>query len=359
MEDLIRTPDIPVLMISNIDRRESSEEIRESISLTVNLVDALQEVGHPVTSIFVEADDLPCLLRPFCPDEIIVFNWCEELPGIPHSEALVAQVLERGGFTYTGADYFALVLSQDKRRVKRRLQKRGIPTPAWQVFTSASTVYWARFPAIVKPAFEHCSFGITREAVVQSRTELLQRVRFVLEELQQPAIIEDFIDGREFHVGIIGNGVLRVLPPAEIDYSVFDDIHDRLCTYEANFDKTSQAYQQTVPKLPAVLTQDQLCSLEEIVIAAYRATDCRDYARMDIRLRDGNFYILDVNHNADISPDTSLVLGAEMIGLSYGSFGSLLINLAAHRHPRYGSFYQEQNYKKYKDASTHSTGGLL
>jgi D-alanine-D-alanine ligase len=339
MDDLLRQPNIPVLLISNIDYQESLEEVRESISQTVNLADALQGVGHPVTSILVEADNLPDLLRPFCPDELIVFNWCEEIPGISRSGALAAQALERGGFTYTGADSSALRLSQDKRRVKRILKKASIPTPAWQVFTSASTVDWARFPAIVKPAFEHYSFGITREAVVQSTAELMLRVRYVLEELQQPVIVEDFIDGREIHVGVVGNGVLRVLPPGEIDYAAFDDIHDRLCTYESNFDKTSLAYQQTIPKLPAVLTSDQLSILEKIVIAAYRATDCRDYARMDIRLRDGTFYILDVNHNADISPDTSLILGAELVGLSYGKFGSLLIHLAAHRHPVYGSFH--------------------
>ena len=333
MENLIRQSDLPVLMLSNVDHRWSLEEIRESVSLTDNLVRALQDVGHPVSSIYMETNNnLPDLLRPYYPDELIVFNWCEELPGIPRSGALVAQELERRGFTYTGADSYALALSQDKRRVKRRLQKRGIPTPAWQVFTSAPTAGWTRFPAIVKPAFEHCSFGIAREAVVQSTAELIQRVSYVLEELKQPALVEDFIDGREFHVGVIGNGVLRVLPPAEIDYSSFDDIHDRLCTYESNFDKTSPAYQFTVPKMPAVLTNDQLCSLEEVVIAAYRATDCRDYARMDIRLRNGTFYILDVNHNADISPDTSLVMTAEMAGYSYGQFGSLLVNLAARRH---------------------------
>jgi D-alanine-D-alanine ligase len=268
---------------------------------------------------------------------MIVFNWCEEVPGIPRSSALVALELERGGFSYTGADASALALCQDKRRIKRRLQERGIRTPEWQVYASAQSVHWTQFPAIVKPAFEHCSFGIAREAVVQSTAELMQRVCFVLEELQQPAIVEDFIDGREFHVGVIGNGILRVLPPAEIDYSAFDDIHDRLCTYEANFDKTSLAYQFTTPTLPAVLTQDQLSSLEEIVIAAYRATGCRDFARMDIRLRDDTFYILDVNHNADISPETSLVLGAEMVGYTYGQFGSLLINLAAQRHARFAS----------------------
>jgi D-alanine-D-alanine ligase len=150
--------------------------------------------------------------------------------------------------------------------------------------------------------------------------------------MHQPALVEEFIDGREFHVGVIGNGTLLVLPPAEIDYSSFNDIHDRLCTYESNYDPTSLAYQLTLPKLPVVLTKDQLSRLEEIVIAAYRAIGCRDYARMDLRFRDGEFYLLDVNPNPDISSNTSLIMGAELIGLSYGKLGSVLINLAAQRH---------------------------
>jgi D-alanine-D-alanine ligase len=288
-----------------------------------------------VTIACLENDAIAALLNPFDPEEVLVFNWCEDFPGIPHSYPLAARKLEKLGFTYTGADSLALTLSRDKRRIKRRLQKHRIPTPAWEVYTSVQKVEWIQFPAIVKPAFEHCGFGITRESVVRSATELMKRVRYVLEELQQPALVEDFIEGREFRVGVIGNCSIRILPPAEIDYSSIDDVYDRLCTYESNFDKNSLAYQLIVPRFPALLTQDQLCSLEEVVISAYRATDCRDYARMDIRLRDDIFYVLDVNHNADISPDTSLILAAGMIGYSYGQFGSLLVNLAAQRHSRF------------------------
>lgn len=335
MENIIGRTDLPVLMLSNADCQWPLEDIRESIYLTENLVSALQEIGHPVSSVYVETNNLPDLLSSYSPDEMIVFNWCEELPGLVHSGALVAQELERQGFTYTGADSAALALSQDKPSVKRRLQKRGIPTPGWLLYESVQLINWCRFPAIVKPAYEHCSYGITREAVVQSSSELMQRVKYVLEELQQPAIVEDFIDGREFHVGVIGNGMLQVLPPAEISYTAFDDIHDRLCTYESNFDKTSIAYQVTIPRMPADLTNDQLCTLEEVVMAAYRATDCRDYARLDVRLCDDTFYILDVNHNADISPDTSLVRAAELVGYSYGQFAGLLVNLASKRHARF------------------------
>jgi D-alanine-D-alanine ligase len=327
--------DLPVLLIYNEDPSWSRQDIQDAQAETRLLANALVEVGHPIQEARVQSAKLETYLESFSPDEHLVFNWCEEIPGIPHSAHQIARVLEQMGFTYTGADEQALTLSQDKRLVKRLLQESGIPTPAWQVYTTDQMIGWERFPAIVKPAFEHCGFGISREAVVQSEAELTQRVRYVIDELKQPALVEDFIDGREFHVGVIGNGILRVLPPAEIDYSQFEDIHDRLCTYEANFDKTSLAYQLTLPRLPAMLAYKQLRNLERVVTVAYQATQCRDYTRMDVRLRDGVFYVLDVNHNADISSDNSLVRAAALIGLSYGQLGSLLINLAAQRHPRF------------------------
>jgi D-alanine-D-alanine ligase len=247
-----------------------------------------------------------------------------------------AQELERQGFTYTGADYASLLLSQDKRQVKKRLKDSGIPTARWQIFESASAVDWDLFPAIVKPAFEHYSLGIERESVVQSQVDLIRRVGYVNEKHHQPALVEEFIDGREFHVGMIGNHIPQMLPPAEIDFSAFNDIHDRLCTYEANFDRSSLAYQSITTRLPIELTTEELSNIEQAVLGTYRATDCRDFARMDMRLRDGVFYILDVNPNADISPETSLIKAAEMVGYSYGQFGSLLVNLAAQRHPVFG-----------------------
>ena len=127
-----------------------------------------------------------------------------------------------------------------------------------------------------------------------------------------------------------------MLPPGEIHYAAFPDIHDRLCTYESNMDQTSLAYQLTLPKLPAGLSSQELARLEEVVTAAYRATGCRDYARMDVRLRDGVFYLLDVNPNPDITSNTSLARGAALMGLSYGRLGSLFVNLAAQRHPCFG-----------------------
>lgn len=333
MDRLNHRTDLPVWMIYDADPALPPGTAREHQDIVATLFEAMRAVGHPVEQTPLETSDLDGLLGRRQPREVIIFNWIEDLPGIPLSCARAAQQMEAAGFTFTGTSASMLAFSQDKRRVKRRLRSRGIPTPNWQVYNSTRRVTWNCFPAIVKPAFEHCSIGISRESVVQSREELVRRLDFVLRQFKQPAIVEEFIDGREFHVGVVGNGKLQMLPPGEIDYSPFNDIHDRLCTFESNEDPTCLAYRLTAPRLPCDLSRAQMELLEKVVTAAYRSTGCRDFARLDIRLRDGIFYVLDVNPNADISPNTSLILGAGLAGYSYGQFGSLLVNLAARRHP--------------------------
>ena len=334
--------DLPIVLFYDLDSSWPQVEIDDRLASTRQLRDAMAKLGHPVREVCLQSSDIETILKNINPNKYLVLNWCEDIPGILRGEYRAAQSLERLGFTFTGSSSRTLALGQNKHKVKSLLQRKQIQTPIGHICISPRKFQWSHFPAIVKPAFEHCSYGITRESVVQSTIELEQRIQYVLDELHEPALVEEFIDGREFHVGVIGNGKLRVLPPGEIDYSPFPDIHDRLCTYESNVDKTSRAYQLTAPKLPAVLTNQELARLDELVIAAYRAIGCRDYARMDVRLRDGVFYLLDVNPNPDISPDTSLSLGAELAGLSYGMLGSLFINLATRRHPILGSIYRQK-----------------
>jgi D-alanine-D-alanine ligase len=313
------------------------EEIAESKQAAQVLTSAMRAVGHPVTEVCLENRDLAGLLQPYAPDSVILFNWCEEIPGIPNSYDLIAQTLEELGFTFTGADSKSLSFSQDKRRVQQRLNSCGIATPRWQIFTSADSDGWQTFPAIVKPALDHCSLGVTRDSVVWTAGELAAQVGHLMDTYHEPALVEEFIDGREFHVTVVGNGTLHMLPPAEMDFSAFADVRDRLCTYESKFDPQSKAYNLIKLCLPAALTPDEEKLLARTSLESYRALDCRDYARLDIRLRNGVFYVLDINPNADISPDTSPALAAQLAGLSYGKFGSLLANLAAQRHPVFGA----------------------
>jgi D-alanine-D-alanine ligase len=327
---------IPVVLLYNVNPEWTHEEKDEVIRLSTELNDALVSAGYPTFSLPLTDGDIARHLQPFDPAKHIIFNWCEGLPGIENSEPLVIKKLETLGYTFTGADSETLLLAYDKYRVKVILDKAGVPTPAWKIFNSPDIKDWKIFPAIVKPQNEHCSAGITPESVVMNQPDLKDRISFILDKYSQPALVEDFIDGREFHVSVWGNEILKVLPAAEMDFSSFGNMKDRLCTYDAKFIPGSLHYEKIETLLPAPLTHDEKKALEQVCEGAYRATGCRDYARMDIRLRDNIFYVLDVNPNADISSDASMACAAEADGISYAQMGSLIVQMAAKRHPVLG-----------------------
>ncbi|MEZ0397260.1 MAG: hypothetical protein ABWK53_12635 [Anaerolineales bacterium] len=330
--DNLRT-DLPVLLLSNADSNWPEEDIHQARALLELAAAELERIGHPVRSLLVTHPRLEELLQPFDPAAYIVFNWCEEIPGLPGSEALAATVLEQRGFTFTGAASSAL--AADKNRIKSLLNEHHLPTPPWTVYASPSPDGWQRFPAIVKPVREHGSAGIDRQAVVSDRQRLAAQVKNVLQTFNQPALVEEFICGRELTVTILGNESLHLLPVAEIDFSAIADDLAHIRTYESKFEKDSPSYKQIETILPALLTADEFDRLHTLACSTYRAARCRDYARLDVRLRDSVFYVVDVNHNPDLNLDSSLVLAAKAAGLSYGQLLSLLLNLAARRHPVY------------------------
>lgn len=328
---------IPVVLLYNVDPEWTPAERNEVVKLSAELGDALRKTGYPTSLVVIEDDNIAVHLHPFSPDKYVIFNWCEGLPGVKHSEWLVARNLEELGYTFTGADSSALLLSQDKERVKIILDKASIPTPAWRIFSFPDVQDWQLFPAIAKPQNEHCSAGITPESVVMNQTDLKNRISFILDKYSQPALVEDFIDGREFHVAVLGNEKITVLPAAEMDFSCFENLQDRLCSYEAKFTPGSKHYEDIKTLLPAPLTDDEKRAMEKVCSDAYRVMGCRDYARMDIRLRDNIFYVLDVNPNADISSDASMACAAEADGMSYAEMGSRIVQMAARRHPSLGN----------------------
>lgn len=327
-----RRTDLPVLLLHNLDDSWEPADLEKALDEVDALEQALRAQGHPVINIPIYDSDLAGRLKNYDPDEYIVFNGCEGLPGIPFSEAQAAKVLESLGFTYTGSPPDVLSTGWDKAKVKKRLASRGVPIPAWKIFSSPRMNGWRKFPAIVKPAREHSSCGVSRDAVVLSHDKMLSRIAYVQDEFRQPAIVEDFVDGREFHVSLWGNRNLKMLPPAEMDFSAFDDVRDRLCTFDAKFTPDSVAYEKIGVRV-ASLSDTEMKELESVTRRAYRVIGCRDYARFDIRLRDGVFYVLDVNANPDISSDTTMAFAAESAGYSYGAMLSQMVNFAARRHP--------------------------
>jgi len=320
-----------VLLLHHLDPDWLPPEKSEVLAEIEALVAALRAERFSVEPRIVETSDLGDALAGIDPADVVVLNLCEALPGVPRSEALVTSELDSRGFTYTGSPTGVLELSWDKSYFKRRLFQAGVATPEWRTFASRDVDTWDRFPAIVKPAREHSSVGVFDGAVVLDREALARRVAFVLDELDQPAIVEQFIDGREFHVSVWGNGTPRVLPPAEMDFTDLKRI-DRLCTFDAKFTPGSRHWDAINVVLPAELEPHEARELERAVIAAYRAMGCRDYARVDVRQDGDVFAVLDVNPNCDLSSETTTALAA---ALAMGSFAALIgriIGLATERH---------------------------
>ncbi len=329
--------EIPVLLLYNLDPKWTTREQAEALDATSQLGKALCAAGFPTTLVQVTNSDLGSVLSGYDPLDYVVFNWCESLPGVHHSEWLVAEYLEQHGFTFTGAGSATLASAYDKCHVKQLLDEAGILTPMWGLYDKDCSIDWRCFPAIIKPSREHCSAGIHGDSVVMTEASLKNRVRYIIKRFQQPALVEDFVDGRELHVSLWGNRDIDVLPPAEMGFPSFKDVHYRLCTYESKFVSESKPYKNIELLLPAPLSECELREVEQVCRAAYVLMGCRDYARIDMRMKDGLFYILDINPNADICPDTSTIYTAELAGYTYNDFLKRLILLAAERHPKWES----------------------
>jgi D-alanine-D-alanine ligase len=307
---------------------------REAAQSTNNLMaSALNTAGHTVDVVEITDSRLESLLSCYSPSEKILFNQCESIPGLIHSEHEATLIIESMGFTYTGSGPETLRLAEDKPRVKQVLESLSIPTPAWKLYECPSAHDWNLFPAIVKTSLEHCSISLDSGSVVMNQKELESRIEYIIDNFNQPALVEVFIDGREFHVPLCGNGKVQMMPVVEMDFSAFSDIHDRLCTYDSKFDSSSQHYNKIESRIPAPLKNTELIELEKICLNAYHAIGCRDYARLDVREQDGVFYVLDVNPNPDLDIDASIACSAGHCGMSYPDMMSYLVNLAAYRHP--------------------------
>ncbi len=324
---------LPVVLLYGVDPSWTPEEQQEAIRQSRRLGYAMRRRGHSVSFLPVSHSDLRSVLSAYEPHQVVVFNWCEELPGIHRSEDKVAETLESLRFTYTGASPKAIRLSYDKPRVKSLLNAHGVPTPQWKLFNTPEEAGWDCWPAIVKLAREHCSIGVDAGAVVFGPEQLRERVEYVIETYRQPALVEDFIDGPEYHVPLLGNDPVEILPPVEMDFSALEDPSKHVCTYDAKFVPDSEAYQKIRSYVPARLSPEKMAQLEAVCKKAYQAVGCRDYGRVDVRMRDGVLYVLDVNPNADISSDASVALSAQKAGYCYGELGSRLVGLAATRHP--------------------------
>ena len=277
--------------------------------------DALASYGHMVVPLEATAE-LPRLLMDARLD--LVFNIAEGVSG-RNREAAVPALCELMGIPYTGSDAATLSIALDKALSKRVLRQHGIPTPDFQVMETGRERLSPKmkFPLIVKPNQEGSSKGVSAHAsVVDDEESLRQVVRELLDKYRQPALIEYYIAGREFTVGLLGDKRPRVLPPMEIIF--LDKANPRpVYDYQIKQEWEKHVYYQC----PAHLTPAELKSMERIARETFVALDCRDVARVDFRMDDtGEIYVLEVNPLPGLTPGYSdLCLIANAANIDYRS----------------------------------------
>jgi D-alanine-D-alanine ligase len=298
---------------------------------------AFRASGHQVSDVAVNISLAAVVeeLEEIRPD--VVVNLCESFAGNSIGESHIAAVLELLGVAYTGCSPECLAVSQDKPRAKRLLLGAGLPTPEF-VEVARSEIppeqlkKWLNgSPLIVKPATEDASLGIGSESVVTEWRALLRQITRV-HNLHGNALVERFIPGREFNVGIIEIPELQLLPIGEIDFHQKALPHLCIVTYDAKWVRNSQDDLSTPVCCPANIGPALARKLEEIAVKAYRLVGCRDYARIDFRVDDqGQIYVLEVNANPDIGPEAGLARMLHGAGIPYYQFGTRLLNTAVTR----------------------------
>lgn len=256
----------------------------------------------------------------------IIFNQVED----ESLCSLVIALLEKLGRRFTGADSYTLRLSSDKLVTKTLLAKAGLSTPRWwQEEQIAEVVY----PVVVKSATAHASVSVTLNSLVRRQEELLTQINWVKQEVSEQVLVEEYIAGREIAVTVVGNGSqVKILPPLEILFGSWYQDKPRLITYRAKWEEDSPEYKESDRvQCPAKLTPRQQAALEKAVLAAYRALECRDYARFDIRLRGTTPYIVDYNANPTVAYDGASREPAEAAGLTYPDFIEAIVAIALNR----------------------------
>jgi D-alanine-D-alanine ligase len=260
-----------------------------------------------------------------------VFNWCEGYVDRPWDYGDVTDELDRLGFVYTGADTWSHCVSLDKARVQAEMIEHGVPIPRGRILRDPSASDWSIFPAIVKPTNQHGSFGIDRNAIVLDEPQLRQRAGYIYETFKAPALVEEFIEGRELQVTVWGNTRVEVLPEVEVVFDQRRDWRERIFTYEIKFAADGLDKNNVGFVCPAMLTVQARRAIEQVCRQAYRALRCRGYARIDLRLKNDRPYVLDVNPNPDINSESLLVIAASVVGLSYDDVIARITEFAVER----------------------------
>jgi len=307
---------------------------------------ALKTRGYKTT--FFDFNNLPKVFNDLKDSDVdLVFNVCERINDSSLLEPHVASILDVLQIPYTGSNPFTLGLCIDKIRVKKLLNYHKIPTPEWDYIYSLDDDIRddLRYPLIVKPANTDNSIGITNDSVVRNEKELKRQLEKVIKEIGRPALIEEYIDGDEYDVPIIGrdDDDLRVLP---LSRSIFDELPSdkwHIYPFEAKYTDDSIYKKIIVQRPPKNISKKLETLLGEIALDTYRILDCHDYGRIEIRVdKNNNPFVLELNPNPSLDNGGCFSASASIIGLDYADFLEEIIRLAIKRYKNNPPYYHLQ-----------------
>ncbi len=295
---------------------------------------ALRKGGHTPSVLGVHGDlsKFIASMKRRKPD--LVFNLLEMFGDNIRGDVAVAGVLDLLGVRYTGGGPGELYLRQDKGLAKKALAFDNILYPDFAVFSKDDfeTGGNLRMPMFVKPLRADASIGIGSDALVNDATSLMKRVLAIHEKFNDAALAEEYIEGREFYVGILGNRDPLAFPPIEMDFSGLPEGAPRVLDSKAKWSKNSTEYKGTKSVMADV--DDELrARLQRVSLDAYRALRVRDYGRVDLRLTDtGDIYVIEVNANCYLERESEFATAAAAAGLDFPDMINRLADLAVERH---------------------------
>ncbi len=296
--------------------------------------EALTKRGHQAT--YHCLDGRARSLKALASVEVdLVFNLTESYAGDDTKDIHIAAYLDLLGLPYTGSGPSGLLLAQDKAVAKRLFHFHGIRTPHF------ATVYQGRlqwsddihFPVIVKPKREDGSIGIEFNAVAGSIKELMERIDALHADLDSHVLIEEYIEGRELYVAVLGNDPPSALPIVELDLSDLPEGMPRIAGTEVKWARGTEAYRKSKLRFPEDLPEEIVTELQETAVKACRALEIRDYARVDVRLTpEGKVYTLEVNPNPWLHSTAEFAMAAKQAGQDYGALIEEIVDLALARY---------------------------
>jgi D-alanine-D-alanine ligase len=320
-EQAASTDKAPV--VRTLDKKEVEEEVAE----------ALTKLGHEpmMHEIDGTTKSLIALTRIECD---LVFNLCESFADDDTADFKIAAFLELIGKKYTGSGTHGLMLAQDKAIAKKIFAFHGVHTPVFAKSFRGRLDFShdLQFPVIVKPAREDGSIGIEFSAVVSSIRELMERMDWLHAHFDSPVLIEEYVEGRELYVGIIGNDKPEALPVIELDLSKLPDGTPRIASAEVKWGKGTKAYRDTKSAIATDLPEESVLTLQQTALAAYQALELRDYGRVDMRLQaDGRVHVIEVNPNPWLSSKAEFAMAAKKSGRTYTQLVEEIVELAMAR----------------------------